>query len=251
VPGPVNAVEPVTRAACAYALRCVLGAGWPVNAGAFRPLEIVAPPGTVVNAQAPAAVAAGNVETSQRIVDVVLGAFAQALPGRIPAASSGTMNNLLVGGRDPRTGEPFAYYETLGGGHGAGPGWHGASAMQVHMTNTRNTPIEALEHAYPLRVLETRIRRGSGGRGRFRGGDGIVRSLELLADGRVTLITERRRRGPYGLAGGAAGRPGENRVRARAGARSSRILPGKAQVDLPAGAVVTIASPGGGGFGRR
>jgi N-methylhydantoinase B len=252
VPGPVNAVEPVTRAACAYALRCVLGGDWPVNAGAFRPLEVVAPAGTVVNARPPAAVSAGNVETSQRIVDVVLGAFARALPERIPAASSGTMNNLLVGGRDPaRPGEPFAYYETLGGGHGAGPGWHGASAMQVHMTNTRNTPIESLEHAYPLRVLETRIRRGSGGRGRFRGGDGIVRSLELLADARVTLITERRARGPYGLAGGEPGRPGENWVRERPGARAARRLPGKIQIDLGAGAVVTVASPGGGGFGRR
>jgi len=265
VPGPVNAVEPVTRAACAYALRCVLGGDWPVNAGAFRPLEIVAPAGTVVNARPPAAVSAGNVETSQRIVDVVLGAFAGALPGRIPAASAGTMNNLLVGGRDPRTGESFAYYETLGGGHGAGPGWDGASAMQAHMTNTRNTPIEALEHAYPLRVLETRVSRGGparslgggdpragrGGNGRFRGGDGIARSLELLTAARVTLITERRARGPYGLAGGEAGGPGENRVRARAGARSSRALPAKVQVDLPAGAVVTIVSPGGGGFGKR
>ena len=256
VPGPVNAVEPVTRAACAYALRCVLGGDWPVNAGVFRPLAIVAPPGTVVNARPPAAVSAGNVETSQRIVDVVLGAFARALPGRVPAASAGTMNNLLIGGHDPRSGEPFAYYETLGGGHGAGPGWDGASALQVHMTNTRNTPVESLEHAYPLRVLETRIRRGAGpgpgrgGRGRFRGGDGIARSLELLADARVTLISERRVRRPYGLAGGEPGGPGENRVRAGAGARTSRRLPGKAQVDLPAGAVVTVISPGGGGFGK-
>jgi N-methylhydantoinase B len=263
VPGPVNAVEPVTRAACAYVLRCALGGDWPVNAGAFRPLEVLAPAGTVVNARLPAAVSAGNVETSQRIVDVVLGAFARALPGRIPAASAGTMNNLLVGGRDPRSGEPFAYYETLGGGHGAGPGWDGASAMQVHMTNTRNTPIESLEHAYPLRVLETRVSRGSparsagrggpgvgrGGNGRFRGGDGIVRSLELLVPARVTLISERRARGPYGLAGGESGGPGENRVRTSAAARSSRVLPAKVQVDLPAGAVVTVVSPGGGGFG--
>jgi N-methylhydantoinase B len=248
--GPVNAVEPVTHAACAYALRCVLGAAWPINAGAFRPLEIVAPAGTVVNASPPAAVSAGNVETSQRIVDVVLGAFAGALRRHVPAASSGTMNNLLVGGRDPVGGAAFAYYETLGGGHGAGPGWHGASAMQSHMTNTRNTPIELLEHAYPLRVLETRIRRGSGGRGRFRGGDGIVRSLELLTEARVTLVTERRVHGPYGLAGGATGRPGENRVRSHARSRSSRRLPGKVQVDLGAGAVVTVASPGGGGYGR-
>ena len=146
-------------------------------------------------------------------MDAVLGAFARALPRRVPAASAGTMNNLLVGGTDPRSGRPFAYYETLGGGHGAGPGWDGASAMQVHMTNTRNTPVEALEHAYPLRVVETRIRRGSGGHGRWRGGDGIVRAIELLADARVSVISDRRRRGPYGLAGGTAGTPGLNRVR--------------------------------------
>jgi len=250
VQGPVNAVPAVTRAAAAYAVRCVLGDGIPVNDGAFRPLEIVAPPGTVVNARPPAAVAAGNVETSQRIVDTVLGALARALPDRVPAASSGTMNNLLIGGTDPRRGGAFAYYETLGGGHGAGPGWDGESAMQVHMTNTRNTPVEALEHAYPMRVIETRIRRGSGGRGRWRGGDGIVRSLELLAPARVSIISERRVRGPYGLAGGERGRPGENLVQARS-TRRARRLPGKFQIDVEEGTVVTVRSPGGGGFGRR
>src|SRR5205814_2163803 len=132
----------------------------------FRPIEVIAPAGTVVHALPPAAVAAGNVETSQRIVDTVLGAFSRALPDRVPAASSGTMNNLLIGGMDPRTGTPYAYYETLAGGHGAGPGWDGARAMQAHMTNTRNTPVESLEHAYPIRVLTTAIRRRSGGRGR-------------------------------------------------------------------------------------
>jgi len=242
----------------------VLGGDFPVNDGAFRPLAVIAPAGTVVHAVPPAAVAAGNVETSQRIVDVVLGAFARALPDRVPAASSGTMNNLLVGGVDPRTGQPFAYYETLAGGHGAGPGWDGASAMQAHMTNTRNTPVEALEHAYPLRVLGTRIRRGSGGRGRWRGGDGIVRAVELLAPARVTVISDRRTRGPYGLGGGEAGEPGSNRValavpgEARPGARVQRrstrprvrTLPSKFQIDLDAGAVLTVASPGGGGFGR-
>ncbi len=249
VAGPVNAVEPVARAAVAYVLRCVLGGGIPVNDGAFRALEVVAPAGTVVNARPPAAVSAGNVETSQRIVDAVLGAFAKALPGRIPAASSGTMNNLLIGGLDPRHGTPFAYYETLGGGHGAGPGWDGASAMQVHMTNTRNTPVEALEHAYPLRVNATRIRRGSGGNGRWRGGHGAVREIELLADARVTVISDRRRRGPYGLAGGTPGAPGANRVR-RTPRSAIERLPGKVQLDLPSGATITIASPGGGGFGR-
>ncbi len=266
VRGPVNAVEPVALAATYYAVRCVLGGDFPVNHGAFRPIEVVAPAGTVVNARPPAAVSAGNVETSQRIVDVVLGAFARALPGRVPAASSGTMNNLLIGGLDPRTGRAFAYYETLGGGHGAGPGWHGASALQAHMTNTRNTPIESLEHAYPLRVVSTRIRRGSGGRGRWRGGDGQVREIELLGPARVTVISDRRARGPYGLAGGLAGAPGVNRMRpparavlSSAGTRAvrrrstrprARALPSKFQVDLDTGAVLTVASPGGGGFGR-
>ncbi len=246
--GPVNAVEAVTRAAVTYALRCVLGGDFPMNHGAMRPIEWIVPAGSIVHAEPPSAVGAGNVETSQRIVDTVLGAFAKLLPDRIPAASAGTMNNLLIGGADPRTGKPFAYYETLGGGHGAGPGWNGASAMQVHMTNTRNTPVESLEHAYPLRVVATRVRRGSGGAGRFRGGDGIERAIELRAPARVTVISERRVRGPYGLAGGAPGATGRNRVRRTPAGREER-LPGKFQVDLPAGAVLTVASPGGGGFG--
>jgi N-methylhydantoinase B len=260
--GPVNAVEPVTRAATYYAVRCVLGGDFPVNHGAFRPIEVLAPAGSIVNARLPAAVSAGNVETSQRIVDAVLGAFARACPDRVPAASSGTMNNLLIGGVDPRGGSPFAYYETLGGGHGAGPGWDGASAMQAHMTNTRNTPIESLEHAYPLRMRATRVRGGSGGRGRWRGGDGIVRELELLAPARVTVISDRRTRGPYGLKGGAPGSAGVNLVEApparerRRGVRYRLtrtrpiVMPGKFQIDLEAGAVITVASPGGGGYGR-
>jgi N-methylhydantoinase B len=246
--GPVNAVEAVTRAACFYVVRCVIGGDVPVNDGAFRALQVVAPAGSIVNARPPAAVAAGNVETSQRIVDAVLGAFARALPGRIPAASYGTMNNLLIGGVD-LAGRAFAYYETLAGGHGAGPGWDGESAMQAHMTNTRNTPIEALEHGYPLMVVETRVRRGSGGRGRWRGGDGVVRTLALRVPARVTVISDRRARGPYGLAGGAAGAPGRNTARARPGARE-RKLPGKFQIDLDSSAVLTVASPGGGGYGR-
>jgi N-methylhydantoinase B len=247
--GPVNAVEAVTRAATYYAVRCVLGGDLPVNDGTFRPITVIAPPGSVVNPRPPAAVAAGNVETSQRIVDVVLGAFSRALPGRIPAASYGTMSNLLIGGRDPRDGRPFAYYETLAGGHGAGPGWDGASALQAHMTNTRNTPVEALEHAYPLRVIATRIRRGSGGSGRWRGGEGIERVLELRSPARVTVISERRVLQPYGLAGGGPGARGRNRLQKGPG-RAARTLPGKFQFDLPAGAVLTVASPGGGGFGR-
>jgi N-methylhydantoinase B len=254
VDGPVNAVSAVTLAASFYALRCVLGGDVPVNDGAFRPLTIVAPEGSIVNARPPAAVAAGNVETSQRIVDTVLGALARALPGRVPAASYGTMNNLLIGGTDPRRGTPFAYYETLGGGHGAGPTWDGEHAMQAHMTNTRNTPVEALEHAYPLHVVATRIRRGSGGAGRQRGGDGIERTLELRSDARVTVIADRRVRGPWGLAGGASGSPGVNQLsgaaRGRRGVSRVRTLPGKFQIDLQKGAVLTVASPGGGGFGR-
>src|SRR6185369_4352604 len=198
VRGSINAVEAVTFAATQYAMRCVLGGALPVNHGAFRPVEVIAPPGTVVNARPPAAVAAGNVETSQRIVDVVLGALSRALPGRVPAASSGTMNNVLIGGMDPARGRSFAYYETLAGGHGAGPGWDGESAMQAHMTNTRNTPVEALEHAYPVRV---------------------------------TVISERRARGPYGLAGGGPGAPGRNGVRERPGSPVRR-RPGKFEIDL-------------------
>jgi N-methylhydantoinase B len=256
--GPVNAVEAVTRAATYYVVRCVLGE-LPVNDGTFRPIEVVAPAGTVVNPRPPAAVGAGNVETSQRIVDVVMGAFARALPDRIPAASYGTMSNLLIGGSDPRTGRAFTYYETLGGGHGAGPGWNGASALQGHMTNTRNTPIEVLEHAYPLRVRATRIRRGSGGDGATRGGEGIERVLELRAAARVTVISDRRVTRPYGLAGGAPGAAGVNTIAAApaapagADARSGAavtIMPGKFQIDLAERSVLTVASPGGGGFGR-
>jgi N-methylhydantoinase B len=248
VAGPVNAVEAVAKAASYYAVRCVIGGEFPVNDGAFRPIEVHAPLGSVVNARPPAAVSAGNVETSQRIVDTVLGALAKAAPDRVPPASSGTMNNLLIGGVDPRTGKPFAYYETLGGGHGAGPTWHGESAMQAHMTNTRNTPVEALEHAYPLIVRSTRIRRGSGGLGVYQGGSGIEREIELTAPARVTLMTERRARGPYGLKGGEAGAAGRNAVM-RAGGRTEK-LPGKTLVSWPAGAALSLARPGGGGAAR-
>ncbi|MFN8588323.1 MAG: hydantoinase B/oxoprolinase family protein [Candidatus Eisenbacteria bacterium] len=246
--GPVNAVLAVTKAASLYALRCVLGDDVAVNDGLLRTVRVVAPEGGVTNPLPPAAVGAGNVETSQRIVDVVFGALAQALPGVVPAASAGTMNNLLLGGRDPRTGRAFAYYETIGGGHGAGPHADGASAMQSHMTNTRNTSAEALEHACPVRVREYAVRRGSGGAGARRGGDGIVRALELLAPARVTVIAERRVRAPYGLAGGAPGKRGETVVRERTTA-SPRRMRGKFTVDLAKGAVLTVASPGGGGWG--
>jgi len=246
--GPVNAVRAVTTAATLYAVRCVLAEDIAVNDGLLRAIEIVTPAGSLVDPRPPAAVGAGNVETSQRIVDTVLGALGRALPDRVPAASSGTMNNLLIGGHDPRTDRPFAYYETLGGGHGGGPSGPGESAMQAHMTNTRNTPVESLEHAYPLRVRSLRVRRGSGGRGRNAGGDGIERALELLAPARVTVIAERRERGPYGLNGGEDGAPGFTDVTEKAG--KPRRMPAKFTVDLPVGSVVTVTSPGGGGWGE-
>ena len=228
-PGSINAVAAVTRSAGYYVLRCLLPPEAPTNAGLFRPLRFTLPERSVVNAAPPVAVAAGNVETSQRIVDVVWGAIAQALPDRMPAASSGTMNNLAAGGIDPRTGAPWAYYETSGGGLGGGPAGPGLRAAHSHMTNTLNTPAEALEIAYPLRVLENSVRRGSGGAGRHRGGDGLVRRTQFLAPATVTLIGERRRRGPWGAAGGADGRPGRNRLE-RAGRRDRRAA---GQDDVP------------------
>lgn len=245
--GPVNAVRAVTTAAVLYATRVVLAEDVAVNDGLLRTIELITPRGSLVDPLPPAAVGAGNVETSQRIVDVVLGAYARALPDRVPAASYGTMNNLLIGGVDPRRGRAFAYYETLGGGHGAGPAGSGEDAMQGHMTNTRNTPIESLEHAYPLEVASFRIRRGSGGRGQHTGGEGIERCVRLLAPARVTIIAERRARGPWGLKGGEAGAPGVTRVSI---GRTTRTLPSKCTTDLPAGAVVELSSPGGGGWGR-
>jgi N-methylhydantoinase B len=245
--GPVNAVRAVTTAAVLYVVRCVLEEDVAVNDGLLRTIEITAPEGSLVDPRPPAAVGAGNVETSQRIVDAVLGAFARALPGRMPAASSGTMNNLLIGGHDARHGRAFAYYETLGGGHGAGPHGAGESAMQAHMTNTRNTPVESLEHAYPLRVASLRVRRGSGGAGAHRGGDGIERTLELRSLARVTVISERRARGPWGAEGGAPGAPGFTRVTE---GRRTRTLPAKFTASFAAGTRLTLASPGGGGWGR-
>jgi len=247
VPGPLNAVLPVTLAASTYALRLALGADLPVNDGLFRVIDVVAPEGTVVNARMPAAVSAGNVETSQRIVDTALGALSRALPDRIPAASAGTMNNLLIGGFDAVRGRPFAYYETMGGGHGGGPAGPGERAMQCHMTNTRNTPVESLEREYPLRVEWTRIRRGSGGRGKNRGGDGLERAVRVLVPASVTVISDRRARGPWGRAGGGAGKPGENRVFSGV---QPRRMPGKFRIDLAANTMLTVASPGGGGHGR-
>ncbi len=247
--GSINAVEAITYSACFYVFRCLLQEDVPAAAGLMRPVRMIAPAGTVVNARPPAAVAGGNVETSQRIVDTLLRALAQALPDRVPAGSSGTMNNLTIGGIDERTGEPFAYYETIAGGMGARPDRDGVSGVHTHMTNSLNTPAEALEYAYPLRVTRYSLRQGSGGRGRFRGGDGIVREVELLADAEVTLLADRRSRGPYGLQGGADGAAGRTEVVHADGARET--LPGKTSVRLKKGERIRIESPGGGGWGRK
>jgi len=245
--GSVNATEAVTRSACYYVVRCLVDEEIPMNAGAFASIEVIAPEGTLVNARFPRAVAAGNVETSQRIVDALLGALASAFPDHIPAPGQGTMNNLTIGGDDPFRGGRFAYYETLGGGAGAAPRQRGASAIHSHMTNTRNTPIEALERHYPLRVREYALRTGSGGAGQNSGGDGLVRSLELLAPAHVSLLTERRRHAPPGLRGGASGAPGRNTLRRPDG--TEERLPGKFSGLCEAGTVVTIETPGGGGWG--
>jgi N-methylhydantoinase B len=247
VPSNGNAVLAVTRSAVFFVLRMLTDPEAPPNDGCYRCCQVHAPSGSVVNAQFPAPVAAGNVETSQRIVDVLLGAFAQALPERVPAASQGTMNNLLIG--SGHAARPFSYYETLAGGEGAAPWRDGMSGVHTGMTNTRNTPAEALELAYPLRVRRAELRPGSGGDGRYRGGDGIVREIELLDDAVVTLQTERRARGPWGLAGGAAGAPGRNTL-VRADGRE-QPLAAKGTWTLARGERVRVETPGGGGWGSR
>lgn len=266
VAGGINAVEAITYSACFYVFRCLLRDDVPATAGLMRPIQLIAPEGTVVNARPPAAVAGGNVETSQRIVDVLLRALAQALPDRIPAASSGTMNNLTIGGMDQRRGEaqgappsadfargavdavPFAYYETIAGGSGASPAHDGVSGMHSHMTNSLNTPAEALEYSYPFRVTRYALRVGSGGDGKHRGGDGIVRELELLTEATVTLLSDRRKTCPYGLAGGSGGAPGRTTIVRSDG--SIEILPSKGSTRLRRGERICIETPGGGGWGQ-
>jgi N-methylhydantoinase B len=217
----------------------------PPNEGLARPLTIVAPPGSVVNALAPAAVAGGNVETSQRIVDVLLRALARAAPDRVPAASCGSMNNVALGGT--ANGRAFSYYETVAGGSGGGPTSPGVSGVHTHMTNTLNTPVEALEAYYPLRVRRYGLRARSGGAGRHPGGDGIVRELEFLAPAQVTLLGERRTTRPWGLAGGEDGSPGRDWI-VRNG--RARRLPAKVTMDVQPGDRLRVETPGGGGFGR-
>ena len=246
VPGNLNAVRAITISAVLYAFRLLGPEETPSNSGCLRPLEVITPANSIVDADFPAAVGGGNVETSQRIVDVLLGVLARALPGTIPAASAGTMNNLTIGGVNPLDGQLFSYYETLGGGAGAGPSGDGMNGIQTHMTNTLNTPVEALEHAFPLRVHSYRLRQGSGGKGRFRGGCGIVRELEFLVPCQVNILSERRLKAPYGLGGGKCGLPGRNTLLKEG---EWIELPSKCALQVQAGDRIRIETPGGGGWG--
>jgi N-methylhydantoinase B len=247
VRGNVNTVAAVAKSATYYVVRCLIEGEAPMNHGTFAPVMVIAPEGTVVNARPPAGVAQGNVETSQRIVDVLFGALAKALPDVVPAASQGTMNNLTAGGIDPRTGTPFAYYETMGGGMGGRPGLDGLSGVHVHMSNTLNTPVEAFEYAYPMRITRYQLRDGSGGSGQARGGDGLIREIAFEVPTEVTLLCERRKFAPYGLQGGNEGQRGENRL---IRADQVEMLPGKARFRAQPGERLVIASPGGGGWGN-
>lgn len=252
VSGNINCPLSVAAAAVYYVFRCLMPADIPACAGTFRPITLTAPEGSLLNASRPAAVAAGNVETSSRVVDVVMGALAQAIPERMAAASQGSMNNVAMGAAehigDHNIGESHSagwdYYETLGGGMGAHAQGEGLSGRQTHMTNTLNTPIESLESHYPLRVWRYAIRPDSGGSGKHRGGDGIIRELEFLSPTTFTLLTERRRHGPWGLAGGQSGLPGENLLNGIA-------LPPKCSRAAVSGDRLLMATPGGGGYGDK
>jgi N-methylhydantoinase B len=235
-PGNCNCPPAVTRSAVFFVVRCVTDPDIPASAGAFAPVTVVAPEGTLVNATPPAAVAGGNVETSSRIVDAVFSAMGNAIP--VPAQGQGTMNNLTIGGPG------FTYYETLGGGQGASPDADGPSGVHVAMSNTLNTPVEALETAYPLRVEAYRLRRGSGGAGAHRGGDGVERRVRVLVDAEASVIAERRAHGPVGRDGGADGAPGRTTL-------NGEPLPAKWRGTLRAGDVLGIETPGGGGHGAR
>jgi N-methylhydantoinase B len=244
---PVNTVRSVVVSTTAYVFQCLVGEGHPVNQGTYRPLQVITRTGSIVDAEKPAPVAAGNVETSQRIVDVLLGALALAVPALIPAASNGSMNNIAMGGTAGATGREFSYYETIGGGMGARPTMDGLSGIHTHMTNTMNTPIEALEHTYPLLVEQYSLRRGSGGKGLHRGGDGIVRAYRFLDKTRVSLLTDRRKMAPYGLAGGEKGLRGTNELVRN---RKKKKLKGKVVFEAEADDLLVIRTPGGGGWGR-
>jgi len=244
-PGGINAVKSITKASVYYCVLSLFGRDLPVNEGCFKNVEVITRRGSILDAEFPAGVNGGNVETSQRIVDVVLGAFSKVIPEEVPAASQGTMNNVSVGGYDPERKRVFTYYETLGGGMGASAKTDGESAIHSHMTNTMNTPIEALEHHYPVLVREYSIRRGSGGKGIKRGGDGLVREYEFLTDVEVSVLSERRRLSPYGLFGGEPGLSGRNLLIVKG---ERKLMPSKFTVRLKKGSRLRIETPGGGGY---
>lgn len=244
VKGNINCPLSVAAAAVYYVFRCLMPAQTPACAGSFRRIHISAPEGCLVNAKRPAAVAAGNVETSTRIVDVIMGALAKAIPELIPAASHGSMNNVAMGSRSNSDTQDWDYYETLGGGMGGGPTGGGLSALQTHMTNTLNTPIESLEMHYPLRIRTYQVRRGSGGVGAQNGGDGLIREYEFLAPTNITLLTERRGHAPWGLNGGASGEAGINRC-------DNELLGAKVNIEAKVGQRLRVETPGGGGWGTR
>jgi N-methylhydantoinase B len=246
--GSVNAVYAITASAVFYVFRTLVAVAIPSNAGGMRPLEIIAPEGTIVNARPPAAVCGGNVETSQRIVDVLYKCLAQAMPGRVPAASQGTMNNFTFGTVDPRTEQPVAYYETVSGGMGARPTMDGLSGVHTHMTNSLNTPVEALEHVCPIHIVSYRLRSRSGGRGKWRGGDGVIREVKFLSRAQVTLLCDRRKFAPYGLAGGEPGATGRNVLMRNSG--KAEELPSKVTLWCEPGDILSIQTPGGGGWGQ-
>lgn len=249
VPGGVNANFAVTCSAVLYVFRCLVEEDIPFNTGLMRPLHIIAPRGSVVNALHPAATAAGNVETSQRIVDVILGALAQAIPDRIPAASSGTMNNVAFGGWDPVKNSRFTYYETLGGGMGASKERNGLSGVHTHMTNSLNTPMEALENYLPMRIKTYKLRKASGGKGRRNGGEGIIREYEFFVPMDVSILSERRKFAPYGLLGGGQGKKGRNILILNQGKK--KTLGPKVNLKVQSGDILRIETPGGGGYGKK
>lgn len=248
LPGNVNAVQPMAWSGSFFAIKLLADPSLPVNAGTFRPVEVILPEDCFLDAQSPAAVCAGNTETTQRVADTVLRAFAQMAPDRIPAASQGTMNLISIGGRDPRNGRAYTYIETIAGGQGGRPMGPGQDGVQCNMTNTMNTPVESLEITYPLRVERYELREGSPGQGRHRGGMGVVRTLRVLGhDARISLQGDRRLRGPYGLHGGTDGAPGRNRVRLADGTEHAK--PGKTSFTLGADDQIIVETPGGGGWG--
>ncbi len=242
---PLNTVQAVTISATMYVFQCLLGEGYPVNQGSYRPIAIKTRSGSILDSLEPAPVAAGNVETSQRIVDTLFGALAQAVPDRIPAASCGSMNNIAIGGAKDG-GSPYTYYETIGGGMGARPHKSGLSGIHTHMTNTMNTPVEALERSFPLQVEKYALRRGSGGQGKFQGGEGIIRTYRFLEEGKISLLMERRTLPPYGLAGGLNGKKGECLL---VRGNKKKKLAGKINLTAKKGDRLVIKTPGGGGWG--